>query len=111
MAKSKVTQEDLDAAADEKSEFDETLKAAGADGEYWAKLLIELSKAKEIKAQIPKGKNEFVYSKLMPALDIRVRVQDIAHRLRGDYKAEKREHMGSLTLEEIIKSQDKEEGK
>ena len=86
----KEAQEEL--ATNEPSDFDHILGSAGGDAEYWAEHLMELSKAKEIKAQIPKGGHKFIYSKEMKALDIQVKIQDMAHKLRGDYKPEKVDH-------------------
>ena len=86
----KEAQEEL--AVNEVLDFDDELGSAGGNAKYWAEHLMELSKAKEIKAQIPKGANAFIYSKEMKALDIQVKIQDMAHKLRGDYKPEKVDH-------------------
>jgi len=90
-----VTKDDKKAAASEPCEFDETLDSIGADGIYWAEKLKELSGAMETKALIPKGERKFVYSKKMVAWDTRSRAQDMAHKLRGDYKPEKKELSGA----------------
>lgn len=66
-----------------------------------ADYLNEELKANEIKCFNDKG--TVIYSKDLAALDIRQRARVDAHKLRGDYPAEKHEVSGSITVDTGIK--------
>ena len=83
------------------------LEAESIDGELLARKLKE-----ELDAETT------VFAKYRGKIDdhedvtdwtIRQKARQDAHKLRGDYPAEKTEHSGRITLEEIIKAQEKEE--
>lgn len=81
---------------------EETLDKNKITVDYLAKKLKRELNAKETKAQIPKGKKEFAYSKPMVAWDVRQKARQDAHKLRGDYPSEKVEH--SITLEDKLRA-------
>ena len=66
--------------------------------DYLAGKLKSEMNARETKAQIPKGKTEFAYSNPMIAWDVRQRARQDAHKLRGDYPAEKTDLTGGITV-------------
>jgi len=101
-----VTEADKEAACNEKLDFIDDLDNEGLTSEYLAKKLKKELNAKETKAQIPKGEKEFSYSKRMIAWDIRQKARQDAHKLRGDYPAEKVEHSGSIVYESNIPEPD-----
>jgi len=83
------------------------LEKIGIGKSYLAQKLKKELNAKETKVFNDKG--ELIYSDNLVAWKIRQEARKDAHKLRGDYPAEKREHSGYVTLEEIIKAQDQEE--
>ena len=84
------------------------LELEGINTQYLTKKLRRELNAKETKVFNDKD-DGIIYSKNMTAWTIRQKARQDAHKLRGDYPAEKTEHSGRVTLEEIIKSQEKEE--
>jgi len=84
------------------------LDSHGLTFDYLTKKLKRELNAKETKVFNDKD-DGIIYSKNMTAWTIRQKARQDAHKLRGDYPAEKTEHSGRVTLEEIIKSQEKEE--
>jgi hypothetical protein len=74
--------------------IDEAFKSSGITPTYLAKKLKRELNAKENKAQIPKGENEFVYSKNMIAWDVRQKARQDAHQIMGDYPAKRHEIAG-----------------
>lgn len=89
----KVTPE-LGAAAKEAvfSEMRTAMDGFGLSAEYLTKKLKQELNAKEVKAFNNNG--EVIYSKGLPAMAIRQKARMDAHKLRGDYPAEKLEHSG-----------------
>ena len=85
----------------------DALELEGINTDYLTKKLKRELNAKEIK--VFSNANGVIYSKNMIAWQIRQKARQDAHRLRGDYPAEKRELSGHVTLEDIIKAQEKEE--
>lgn len=81
--------------------FVNDLRNVGIDGPYLAKKAKRELNAKITKAQIPKGGDEFVYSKPMVAWDVRQKARQDIHRLKGDYPVEKHEH--TLTVEDRLR--------
>ncbi len=79
----------------------EALDAEGITLPYLSKQLKKELKAKEIKVFNDKG--TIIYSDGVPALDIQQRARIDAHKLRGDYPAEKHEVSGSITVDTGIK--------
>ncbi len=79
----------------------EALDAEGITLPFLSKQLKKELKAQEIKVFNDKGK--IIYSDGVPALDIQQRARIDAHKLRGDYPAEKHEVSGSITVDTGIK--------
>lgn len=77
------------------------LESKGITLDKLADCLEKELKAKEIKVFNDKG--TIIYSEGVPALDIRQRARIDAHKLRGDYPAEKHEVSGSITVDTGIK--------
>ena len=69
----------------------DAFKGEGITPKYLAKKLKRELNAKETKAQIPKGGFTFIYSKPMKAWDIQQKARQDAHKLMGDYPAEKKD--------------------
>lgn len=89
-----ITEEDIEG----RDPMNEALDSNKITVDYLAKKLKRELNAKETKAQIPKGEKEFAYSKAMVAWDVRQKARQDAHKLRGDYPAEKMEHSGNINF-------------
>ena len=83
------------------------LDAQGIDITYLTKKLKKELNAKEQKVFNDKG--EIVYSDKMITWKTRQEARKDAHKLRGDYPAERKELSGKLTLEEVIKELEDDE--
>ena len=83
-------------------DFDDALIDEGIDAPYLAQKAKEELEAHETKAQIPKGGQEFIYSKDLVAWDTRQKARQDLHKLRGDYPSEKVEH--TVTLEDRLRA-------
>ena len=70
----------------------------GISDAYLAKLLRKELEAKHIKPFLGPG-GEVVYSKELDALEIQQRARQDAHKLRGDYPAEKHQIDGDVIVE------------
>lgn len=99
-----VTEADKEAAC--KENIVDDLDDQGLTSKYLAKKLKRELNARETKTQIPKGEKEFSYSKSLVAWDVRQRARQDAHKLRGDYPAEKLEHSGTIVYESNIPEPD-----
>lgn len=82
------------------SPFCEALERICIGPDYLAQKLKEELEATEIKAVVPKGMEEFVYSDPLIAWDVRQKARMDANRLFGDYPAE--EHNHNLAGEIIV---------
>ena len=76
----------------ELADFEDDLINEGINGPYLAKKAKDELDALEIKAQIPKGADHFIYSKPLIAWDVRQKARQDLHKVRGDYKPEKVDH-------------------
>ena len=101
-----VTEADKEAACRDNPDIIDDLDNQGLTSKYLAKKLKRELNARETKAQIPKGENVFAYSKSLVACDVRQRARQDAHKLRGDYPAEKLEHSGTIVYESNIPEPD-----
>lgn len=78
------------------------LSKVGISNEYLAEKAKEELNAKETKAQIPKGGNEFIYSKPLIDWKTRQEARKDMHKLSNHYPAEKHEHYAP-TVEDILR--------
>ena len=92
--KKPLTEEDIDGP----NPITKAFKKHDITCDYLAKKLKSELNAKETKAQIPKGSKEFAYSKKMVAWDVRQKARQDAHKLRGDYPAEKVDLDGDIIV-------------
>lgn len=86
---------------DNDDDFIDNLIEIGVTSSFLARNLKRLLKAKRVVAKVPKGMTTFIYSKNLHALDIQIKAQELAHKLRGDFPSEKVEH--TVTLEDKLR--------
>ena len=99
-----VTREEMDGP----DPLDEAMQAEGITPESLARQLkAELEATEE---RVFNDKGAMLYSKALPAHKVRQEARKDAHRLRGDYPAERKEITGSLSLEQVIKELEDDEG-
>jgi len=99
-----VTREEMDGP----DMLNKAMEGEGITPESLAKQLKSELEATEVRVFNAQG--EVIYSADLPAHKIRQEARKDAHRLRGDYPAERKEISGSLSLEQVIKALEDDEG-